>query len=649
MARQYQSFAEFWPFYLREHSQPRTRALHYAGTTLVIAIALVAVATGRWLWLLAIPVAGYGFAWLAHFAVEKNRPATFTCPLWSLAADFRMWWLWLTGRLGKELKRAGVRGVVALAMLISALATAVPIEPATAGAVQADSAGTKDAEPAEDPPPKFLPLPQDIAGSAEQALFGELTEKLVSGAAMEWDSMIAALDAALVKLREPTPLRGFVQYARAGALMQLSRWAEATDAIEESIRLLPDYSAPLITGSMVHAYSNRAGIAADYLIRASFADPVSVRTIDDYEFDNIVRRLTNDGETRRIEALSERLIAIGWVGTTLRGRSSVVRDAIKRRVDAKDFEGARQLIPKIIVPDHARELLVSNAYAAIWPDIDRWAGTRLEKLWPIYLGEARARWSASKDSASAQDYINALEHAGHDRTIIREFAPQFDRLDAKKDYDLMYVAGRVADALARQRRWAEGIRLFEAAQMAWPLGEDANALNIIANRAKFELYQGKYGDALAHMDRAIAEALKRGAEINTNALASMHQIRACILAELGRPREASTAAAIAATFQTPDRTAHMQLCIGNQVGAKKTLLSALEDSAKRQHALELMQMPGIELPPGDYGDRLRARYAHLKADPNLLSAVARYGRILPYRTGEAAPAELDSSAGANGK
>ena len=107
MAREHQSFTEFWPFYLREHSKPRTRALHYAGTTLVIAVALVAVATGRWLWLLAIPLAGYGFAWAAHYAVEKNRPATFTYPLWSLAADFKMWWLWLTGRLGPELERAG--------------------------------------------------------------------------------------------------------------------------------------------------------------------------------------------------------------------------------------------------------------------------------------------------------------------------------------------------------------------------------------------------------------------------------------------------------------------------------------------------------------------------------------------------------------
>ena len=106
--RRYATFAEFWPFYLREHSRRGTRLLHYIGTTLVVLLGVIALATRELLLLLALPLPGYFFAWIAHFGREKNRPATFTYPLWSLRADFRMWWLWLTRRLRPELEAAGV-------------------------------------------------------------------------------------------------------------------------------------------------------------------------------------------------------------------------------------------------------------------------------------------------------------------------------------------------------------------------------------------------------------------------------------------------------------------------------------------------------------------------------------------------------------
>jgi hypothetical protein len=99
------TYEEFWPYYVSEHSKPATRVLHVFGTTLVLLALAAAVLVSPW-WLLVAPVAGYAPAWIAHFFVEKNRPATFTYPFWSLRGDFRMFALTLLGRMGPELERA---------------------------------------------------------------------------------------------------------------------------------------------------------------------------------------------------------------------------------------------------------------------------------------------------------------------------------------------------------------------------------------------------------------------------------------------------------------------------------------------------------------------------------------------------------------
>lgn len=95
----YSSFAEFYPFYLSEHGNRDCRRMHFIGSTLVIAVVVLALASGqlRWLWL--APVAGYGFAWIGHFGFEKNRPATFKHPLYSLMGDWVMYGQMLRGKI----------------------------------------------------------------------------------------------------------------------------------------------------------------------------------------------------------------------------------------------------------------------------------------------------------------------------------------------------------------------------------------------------------------------------------------------------------------------------------------------------------------------------------------------------------------------
>jgi hypothetical protein len=98
-ARRFASFAEFYPHYLEEHRDPVNRRLHVAGTALVLALAVLAAVARYWALLAALPVAGYGLAWLGHFAFERNRPATFRHPWWSLRGDFAMFADVLRGRI----------------------------------------------------------------------------------------------------------------------------------------------------------------------------------------------------------------------------------------------------------------------------------------------------------------------------------------------------------------------------------------------------------------------------------------------------------------------------------------------------------------------------------------------------------------------
>ena len=108
LSRRIATYAEFWPYYLGEHAKAKTRVWHIAGTCVASVLLVSAIVFSSVGLFVAALIAGYAPAWVAHFFVEHNHPATFRYPLWSLASDYRMAGAWLTGRLGEELRRAGI-------------------------------------------------------------------------------------------------------------------------------------------------------------------------------------------------------------------------------------------------------------------------------------------------------------------------------------------------------------------------------------------------------------------------------------------------------------------------------------------------------------------------------------------------------------
>ena len=98
--KRYTSLKEFYPYYLSEHQNTTSRVLHFTGTGLLLIVVIVAVLLGKYSWLLAVPVIGYGFAWVGHFFFERNKPATFKYPFYSLASDFKLFFVILTGEEG---------------------------------------------------------------------------------------------------------------------------------------------------------------------------------------------------------------------------------------------------------------------------------------------------------------------------------------------------------------------------------------------------------------------------------------------------------------------------------------------------------------------------------------------------------------------
>ncbi|HWJ39005.1 MAG TPA: hypothetical protein VNR86_09640 [Sphingomicrobium sp.] len=501
----------------------------------------------------------------------------------------------------------------------------------TAGILIASLAATSPARAS------YLPAPSELITPGEQALLGDAVRAVMSGNEEGSAAQIALLDSILAKDVEPTKFRGYNQMIRSNLLLDADRNIEAMAAADEAVRLLPGYSGPLLTAMQAYAYSDKAGQAADFLLRASDVDPDAVKEhVDDYDMFNLINRLRAAKDEHRLQIVSDRILAIGWRGQKFDSRSDLATQAIKLHLGKGDVAGARALVPELIEPEQTYDMLASNRYREIWPDLEKWAGPKLARQWELYLTESRSRWSASHAPEAADAYLNALLTAGRYSDVASDILPAFSNLGNARDYDLLFRVSGVARALVGLGRWNDVRTLYAAAERTWPLGKDVNALNVTGNEARYALSMGEPKRALDLIDRTIAEAQRTPQSINSDAIIGMHLARTCILHELGRGSEAGSSMAIASGTGDTESAVKLRLCIGDMNAARDVLIRALADDSHRDGAIALLQPDGAPLSKSPFELRLRNQWDRLRSDPKVLAELSKYGRILPFTVNEAA-------------
>lgn len=526
--------------------------------------------------------------------------------------------------------------------LVIALTVAAPAEASRSPEPPPISFAPPGAEIAPDAPPpsssRSMPPLETIALPEEQPTAAALFRALAGVKQGDSKTLLVVLDGALADLPKPTMLRGLVQLYRAMAFETLRRSGEALAAAEEAIRLLPDYSAPLMMASEIHLYSNNPGLAADEFLRAAEIDPDAARSVSDYDLSSLMHRLDALGDRKRAQRLGDRMLDLGWTGEGLHSRTNLARAAIERAVEDGDLPRARRLVPSLLDPGASYKLLTLNMYKPIWPDIEAWAGPKLATQWRMYLDEARRRWAAGGDIERGQDYAEALAEAGAYDRLIAEFLPVFDAPHkADEDWAMLFIAPKLASALVIRGRVADAMAMYDHADKIWPLGSSANALNLVANRASALLTVDRPAEALKQIDLAIADTHRWGSEINSDAIAGMHAVRACALKALGRGSEAVISGAIAAQAGRAILALNVAVCMGDQAAARTALLKAITRPEERPGIALFLQPDGQALPQAAYAQAQRNAADALRHDPQILAAFAAYGRVLDYASNAGAP------------
>ena len=480
-----------------------------------------------------------------------------------------------------------------------------------------------------------FPTPRD---EAERAVLPELVRTV------EGKADLAALDALLARLPDPTPLRGVVQAVRATQLLDAGRSADARRAAEEAVQLTPGMAAPRILAAYVLVFVGMPAAAADDWLEASVIDPEAARRSEPYELDAILGRLRDAGDYARADRMAARMDEIGIIAALAPARSATALARFRSTYMDQGADSARPILTSILSPDALYGLSLDRGYAAVWPDIDRWAGPGFAGVRLRYLTELRREWLTNRSMEAAVDYARALTGTRRFADIVRLFLPLFDASpDRIEDGQIAFLGPIVSRALLRTGRRAEGLALLRRIEAKVKLSGAAMALNLSAA----EITQASdllEWEQVAHLsERWLATARAIGPEVNQSAILQVTAMQACALHHTGHVGEAAARAAevTLARREMPSSAFMVYGCRDDVASARLLFREMLSDPDGRNWGLALMQPLEIipdQLPGDVASDAFRAKVA---ADPGLRALAAKVGRIMPRPLSTALPTDFD--------
>lgn len=456
---------------------------------------------------------------------------------------------------------------------------------------------------------------------------------------------LARLDALLVRLPRPTPLRGMVQTVRAGVLAMAANAGPAVAAIEDALRLLPDDPRPKLVATQIFTFSGSPQRAADLWLAASLESPDLARMSDRYALDALTGRLDELGDRTRANRIRARLGEIGYSTALAPERSETALAATLEAMRAGDTGEAATHISAMSDPSDLLTLYVDRRYEALWPRIADWAGPALEGQSLRYIEELRRDWVASNTFETATPYARRLMAFRAYDVVIRLFLPMLDEERRGRDIDdAVFLAPVVARALASSGRSADARALLVRSRAALPVTADegGNALNIDGAYVTLAWLAADWTDVITRADTFLARAQAKGAAVNRSALLAVQAHRACALVRTGRTAEAQSAVAeiLLAQAVMPDPALEVLLCQGDQAAARALVIRRLADENTRSWALLLVQ-PALDDPRTPIARLMDPVTEAVRHAPDVVAAANKVGRILPRPIDASLPKGFD--------